>query len=140
MQNTDTPAGASQVSVDELRKFGFIFAGLLVFLFGLLLPWLIHNSIRIWPFYIGMPVALLATVWPAALRPLYVVWMKFGAVMGFINTHIIMTALFFGMLTPIAWMLKLFGKDPMARSLEKTANTYRVTSKPYTKEEMERPY
>lgn len=130
----------SPVSTEDLRKFGFIFSGLVIFLFGLLLPWLLHNSIRIWPFYVGMPVALVAAVWPAALRPLYVVWMKFGAVMGFINTHIIMTALFFCMLTPIAWILKLFGKDPMARTLEKSADTYRVISKPYAKEEMEKPY
>ncbi len=130
----------ANVSTEELRKFGFIFSGILVFVFGMLLPWLLHGTIRIWPFYIGMPVALLATAWPAALRPLYVVWMKFGAVMGFINTHIIMTALFFCMLTPIAGLLKLFGKDPMKRTLEKSAASYRVVSKPYVREEMEKPY
>lgn len=130
----------ANVSTEELRKFGFIFSGILVFLFGLLIPWLLNHGIRFWPFYIGMPVALLATVWPAGLRPLYVVWMKFGAVMGFINTHIIMTALFFCMLTPIAWLLKLFGKDPMKRTLEKSTASYRVVSKPYAKEEMEKPY
>jgi len=133
-------ANNSPVSVEELRKFGFIFSGLLVFLFGLLLPWLLHNTIRVWPFYIGMPVALLATVWPAALRPLYVVWMKFGAVMGFINTHIIMSALFFGMFVPLAWIFKLLGKDPMARKLEKSASSYRVKSAAYTKEQMEKPF
>ena len=135
MQNANAP-----VSVDELRKFGFIFAGLLIFLFGLLLPWLLHNSIRVWPFYIGVPVALIAAVAPPALRPLYVVWMKFGAVMGFINTHIIMVVLFFCMFTPIAWIMKLLGKDPMARKLERAAQSYRVKSSAYTKDQMEKPY
>jgi hypothetical protein len=130
----------SSVSVEELRKFGFIFAGILIFLLGLLIPYWKHHEIRVWPFYVGMPVALLATVWPAALRPLYVVWMKFGAVMGFINTRIIMSVFFFVLLTPIAWIFKLLGKDPMARALEKSTNTYRVISKPYAKEEMEKPY
>jgi hypothetical protein len=128
------------VSIDELRKFGFIFAGILVFLFGLLLPYWRHHIIRVWPFYIGMPVALLAAIWPAGLRPLYIVWMKFGAVMGFINTRIIMSVFFFVMLTPIAWLMKVVGKDPLARALEKSANTYRVNSMPYTKEHMEKPY
>lgn len=135
MQNANAP-----VSVDELRKFGFIFAGIIAVLFGLLVPWLRSNTINVWPFYIGAPIAFLAAAWPAALRPLYIVWMKFGAVMGFINTHIIMTALFFCMLTPIAWIMKLFGKDPMARKLEKTAQTYRVKSSVYTKDQMEKPY
>lgn len=130
----------SPVSVEELRKFGFIFAGIIIFLFGLFLPYLKHHEIRLWPFYIGLPVALLAAVWPAALRPFYVVWMKFGAVMGFINTRIIMSVFFFVMITPLAWVFKLLGKDPMARALEKSANTYRVVSKPYAKEEMEKPY
>ncbi|HET8711382.1 MAG TPA: SxtJ family membrane protein, partial [Spongiibacteraceae bacterium] len=127
-------------SVEELRKFGFIFAGILIFLFGLLLPYLKHHEIRVWPFYIGMPVALLATVRPAGLRPLYVVWMKFGEVMGFINTRIIMSIFFFVLLTPIAWLMKALGKDPLARTLEKSVNSYRVTSKPYAKDEMEKPY
>jgi len=140
MQNAYVLAHTSQVSVEELRKFGFIFSGLLVFLFGLLLPWLIHHTIRVWPFYVGLPVALLGVVWPAALRPLYIVWMKFGAVMGFINTHIIMSVLFFCMITPLAWLFKLLGKDPMARKLEKTAQSYRVKSTVYTKDQMEKPY
>ena len=130
----------SPVSVEELRKFGFMFAGILIFLFGILLPWLIHHTIRVWPFYLGLPVALLAAVWPAGLRPFYRLWMKFGAVMGFINTHIIMTVLFFLMLTPIAWIMKALGKDPMARALEKSAQSYRVKSAAYTKDQMEKPY
>ena len=135
MQTTLAP-----VDNKELRKFGFIFAGILIVLFGLLLPWLRDHDPHRWPFYIGVPVALLAAIWPAALRPLYIVWMKFGAVMGFINTRIIMSVFFFLLLTPIAWVMKLAGKDPMARALEKTAKTYRVTSSPYDKEHMEKPY
>jgi hypothetical protein len=135
MHNNNAP-----VNVTELRKFGFIFAGILIFLLGLLIPYWKHHEIRAWPFYIGLPVATLAAIWPAALRPLYVVWMKFGAVMGFINTRIIMSIFFFVLLTPIAWIFKLLGKDPMARALEKSVTTYRVVSKPYAKEEMEKPY
>lgn len=135
MQNTNAP-----VSVAELRKFGFIFAGLLICLFGLLIPYWRHHEIRLWPFYIGTPIALIAAISPPALHPLYVVWMKFGNVMGFINTRIIMSVFFFAMITPLAWIFKLLGKDPMARALEKSANTYRVVSKPYAKEEMEKPY
>ena len=140
MQKDNSPVGTLRVNSEELRKFGFIFAGVLIFLFGLLLPYWKHHTIRLWPIYIGMPVALLAAVWPAGLRPLYVVWMKFGAMMGFINTRIIMSVFFFVMLTPIAWLMKALGKDPMARTLEKSAHTYRVTSTPYTKEHMEKPY
>lgn len=135
MQNSNAP-----VDNNELRKFGFIFSGILVGLLGLLLPWLRDHEPHRWPFYIGVPVAVLAAIWPAALRPLYIVWMKFGAVMGFINTRIIMSIFFFVLLTPVGWLMKLLGKDPLARALEKSAKTYRVTSSAYTKEQMEKPY
>jgi hypothetical protein len=124
----------------ELRKFGFLFAGILIGLFALLLPWWKERAIPLWPFYIGVPIALLAAIWSVALRPLYIVWMKFGAVMGFINTRIIMSVFFFVLLTPIAWIMKMRGKDPMARALEKSTATYRVISAPYTKDQMEKPY
>lgn len=135
MQTTNTP-----VDEQELRKFGFIFAGILIFVFGLILPYWIHHTIRQWPFYIGLPVALLAAVIPAWLRPLYVVWMKFGAVMGFINTHIIMFILFYGLMTPIGWLLRLSGKDLLAQKLVREQPSYRVPSEPYLKEHMEKPY
>jgi endonuclease/exonuclease/phosphatase (EEP) superfamily protein YafD len=135
MQNNNAP-----VSAQDLRKFGFIFAGILILIFGLLLPYWLHGTIRVWPFYIGLPVVLLAAVVPTWLRPLYVVWMKFGAVMGFINTHIIMFILFYGMLTPIGWLLRLFGKDLLAQKLSREQLSYRVQSQHYPKEHMEKPY
>jgi hypothetical protein len=128
------------VNAQELRKFGFIFAGILIFIFGLLLPYWLHGRIRVWPIYIGLPIALLAAVAPTWLRPLYVVWMKFGAVMGFVNTRIIMFVLFYGMLTPIGWLLRLLGKDLLAQKLSSEQISYRVQSQSYPKEHMEKPY
>jgi len=124
----------------ELRKFGFIFSGILIVLFAGLLPWLREHPLPRWPFYIGVPVAALALAWPAGLRPLYRVWMKFGAVMGAINTRIIMTVFFFVILAPIGWVMRLAGKDPMARALDRSATSYRVPSAAHDKEHVEKPY
>jgi len=124
----------------ELRKFGFIFSGILLVLFAGLLPWLRERPLPMWPFYIGVPVAALALLWPAGLRPLYIAWMKFGAVMGAINTRIIMTVFFFVVVTPIGWLMRLSGKDPMARVLDKSATSYRVRSSVQEREQVEKPY
>lgn len=128
------------VSAQELRKFGFIFGGILVGLFGLLLPYLKHHTPHQWPFYIGLPVALLAALMPAWLRPLYTVWMKFGEVVGFINTRIIMGILFFCVMTPLGWLMRLFGKDLLRQKLSPEQPSYRVPSQHYSKEHMEKPY
>lgn len=123
-----------------LRKFGFIFAALVLVLFELLVPWLRERPWPLWPLYIATPVAALALVWPAGLRPLYRVWMKFGDVMGYINTRIIMSVLFFIILTPIGWLLRAFGKNPLVRTFDRAAVSYRVPSHAQTKEHLEKPY
>ena len=122
-----------------LRNFGLLFSGILIVLFGLLLPWLFERGLPRWPFYIGVPVALLALVWPLALTPLFKVWMKFGLVMGRINTFIILNVLFFAILTPIGWLMRLSGKDPMARGFDAARASYRVNRQPEDKDQMEKP-
>lgn len=124
----------------ELRKFGFIFAAIVIVLFELLLPWLKHRPLPLWPVYVATPVALLAAVLPAALGPFYAVWMKFGAVMGAINTRILMSVVFFVLLTPIGWIMRLRGKDPLALRLDRTTGSYRVVSTARNKEQVEKPY
>jgi Saxitoxin biosynthesis operon protein SxtJ len=130
----------SPVDHRELRQFGFLFAGILIALFELLLPWLRGRPWPLWPLYIGVPVATLALVWPAALRPLYVVWMKFGAVMGWINTRVIMCVFFFAILTPIGWLLRWRGRDPLVRTFDRSAGSYRVASETPSKDQLEKPY
>jgi hypothetical protein len=133
---------SAPVRIDKpmLRNFGLLFGGILIGLFGLLLPWLFGRPLPRWPFYVGAPVALLALVWPLALGPLFRVWMKFGAVMGRINTFIILNLLFFVVLTPIGWLMRLAGKDPLARRFEAERASYRIVRQPESKEHMEKPY
>jgi len=54
----------------------------------------------------------------------YIPWMAIGFVMGTIVSNVILMLLYFGMITPIAIVFKLMGRDPMQRSLEPTASTY----------------
>src|SRR5262245_6805090 len=124
----------------ELRKFGFVFAGILLLLFEGLLPWLKHKPLPGWPLSIAIPIAVLALIWPAALRPFHAAWMKFGAVMGFINTRIIMSVLFFAVLTPIGALLRALNKNPLVRRFDREAGSYRVASAAHSKEDLEKPY
>lgn len=127
-------------SPQELRKFGFLFAAIFLGLFELLIPWLKDRPLPLWPLYIVVPIATLALVWPAALGPFYKVWMKFGLIAGAINTRILMSLIFFVMLTPIAWLLRAMGKDLLALRLDSAADSYRVTSAVRAKEQVEKPY
>jgi hypothetical protein len=130
------------MSIDsvELRKFGILFAMITMALFGLLLPWWGDRALPAWPFFVGLPLVLLAVLCPAVLLPLYKLWMKIGELLGYINTRIIMTFVFFVMLTPLAWCLRIIGRDLLAREFSKTERSYRVASECYTKAQMEKPY
>jgi hypothetical protein len=131
---------APDIDKKMLRHFGLLFAGILVALFALLLPWLLERPLPRWPFYIAVPVAALALAWPMGLKPLYQIWMKFGAVMGFINTHIILGLLFFVLVTPMALVMRLLGKDPMARRFDHNLASYRRVHQAQSREHMEKPY
>jgi len=130
-----------------LRKFGLTTGAIVAGLFGLLLPllfWLFGSKplhVPLWPWILAGALALLAVAFPEALRPIYKGWMKFGAVLGFINTRIILGLAFFVIVLPIGLLMRLSGHDPMRRSKKGTEPTYRVPSKvPSSSRRMENPF
>jgi hypothetical protein len=124
----------------ELRSFGLVFAAIVIGLFGLLIPWLREHPLPNWPFSVGIVFVALALLFPLGLKPFFKLWMKFGAVMGFINTRIILAVFFFLFVTPIGWIMRAFKYDPMRRQIQADATSYRIASKPQTKEDLEKPY
>lgn len=124
----------------ELRKFGFILAGGLIGIFGLLFPWLGERSLPWWPFIAGGVFALAGLVMPAALGPVYRVWMKIGHVLGWINTRIILGVVFFLIFLPVSLIFRVIGKDPMARKLDDETTSYRVESHQPQTDHLEKPF
>jgi hypothetical protein len=122
------------------RKFGLVTAAIIVGLFGLALPWLFDAHYRLWPWILAGIMAALALIVPMALQPIYIVWMKFGNVMGWINTRLILGILFYLIFLPVGIIMRIAGKDPMHRKLEKGVTSYRVTSTAEAKDNVERPY
>ena len=123
-----------------LRKFGLVTGAIVLALFWLLLPWIFDHKLPYWPWYIAGPLWVLAIVFPSALNPVYHVWMRFGLVVGWINTRIILGVLFYSVFTPVSLLLKIMGKDPMRRKKEPTSDSYRVATNIQPREHMEKPY
>ena len=55
-----------------------------------------------------------AAVAPALLRPVYRAWMRLGEALAWVNTRIILTLIFFLVVTPIGLVMRLFGRSPIA--------------------------
>jgi hypothetical protein len=138
----DMSVDTSKVTTPELRKFGLMFGAIIIGLFGLFIPWIADAQILVTgkAFTLGAIFIVWGLILPATLKPVYSLWMKFGGVAGYINTHIIMVLLFALIITPIGLIMRLFN-DPMRRSLKDDSESYRVLreqDKPKT--HMERPF
>ena len=124
----------------ELRKFGLVFAGMFILIFGLLLPWIWDKSSPMWPWIVAAVFIAAALLVPMALGPVYRLWMKIGHVLGWINTRIILGIMFFLMFAPVALLLRLLRKDMLRQRLDTAATTYRIASEELPRDRMERPY
>lgn len=74
----------------------------------------------------GAGSALFSLVFPAANRPLYVTLAVFAFPIGFVVSHVVLAFLFFGILTPVALVFRLVGRDPLARRFEPERESYWV--------------
>ena len=124
----------------ELRKFGLVFATAMVLIFGLFFPWLLERPWPTWPWIVAAVFVVPALLFPQVLKPVFLLWMKIGHALGWINSRIILGILFFLMFAPVALVLRLLGKDMLKRRLDASATTYRIASEHLPRDRMERPY
>lgn len=123
-----------------LRNFGLTTGGIVAVLFGLCFPWLLDRPIPRWPFVILVALGGVGLVAPMALRPVYHGWMRFGLLMSKITTPLIMGLVFFVVVTPMSLLMRLMGKDYMARRLRDGAPSYRIKSDATPPNRLEKPF
>jgi hypothetical protein len=113
----------------QLRSFGLIVAvGFLVI--GLWPIIFRHHSPKMGALAVGIISGTAGLLFPTALRQPYRIWMAAGDVLGWINSKIILSALYFVLLTPVRFLMKLSGYDAMNRKFDRKATTYRVPRNP----------
>ena len=123
-----------------LRDFGLTFGAAIVIIFGLLLPWLLELDWPAWPWIFAAPLWLLALVQPMWLRWTYRAWMGFGLLANRVMTPLVLGIVFFVMISPMAMVRRLRGKDPMQRTLDPNQESYRIKSTKSPKEKLEKPF
>jgi hypothetical protein len=107
----------------QLRSFGLIVGG--VFLAIGLWPLVRGGNYRFWAVTLAALLVMPAIVAPGLLKYPNAVWMRIGHVLGWINTKVILSAMFIAVFTPTAAILRLLGKDPLHRSFS-DADSYRI--------------
>ena len=111
----------NDVKIGSNKSFGIVF--FIVFLLISLYPLTNHENIRIWSLIISLIFLILGLLNSKILNPFNKLWFKFGMILGRIISPIIMSIIFFLVVTPIALIMKLLKKDILNLKFNKT-NTY----------------
>ncbi|MFA5996855.1 MAG: SxtJ family membrane protein [Candidatus Paceibacterota bacterium] len=111
---------AIDASSSKLRQFGLFVGGILA-VAGLFMY--LKGALPVWLF-IGIVLIALGVAIPIALRYPYYAWMALAAVLGLVVAPVVLTALFYLLLTPIGLLQRVFGTDPLARRFEPGAASY----------------
>ena len=97
------------VKISSNRSFGIVF--FVVFLLIALYPLIYEGDVRIWSLIISIIFLILGLLDSKILAPLNKIWFKFGILLGKIVSPLIMGIIFFFVVTPIGFMMRILGKD-----------------------------
>jgi hypothetical protein len=106
----------------ELRKFGLLVGGVFALLGAV--AWLRHKPVA--PFLLtpGILLIFFGLAAPKALKYVYLVWMSLAIVLGFVVSNILLTLLFYAVVTPIGLMARCSGKDFLGLKLDPKAASH----------------
>ena len=68
--------------------------------------------------------AILGSLAPVVVKPLFYAWMTMALALGFVMTRVLLTIFFFLVLTPVALIFRLIGRDALHRKLDRDAPSY----------------
>ena len=126
----------------QLRQFGLMVGGVLV-LIGL---WKLyqgkHKMVRLILWSVGGLLIITGSIVPTLLTPVYWIWMKLAHLLGWVNTRLLLGIIFFVIITPMAIVMKVFGRDALNRKIDKNVNSYWIPRPPIAsiKEHCERQF
>lgn len=106
----------------ELRKFG-ITLGIVFGLLGTIFC-LRGREYFLYILILSALFLICAFCAPMCLKPVHKLWMTFAMSMGWVMTRVILSILFYLVVTPIGLLARLFGKDFLDIKFDKTATSY----------------
>ena len=123
-----------------LRSFGVVTGIGFSLLIGLLIPWLLGFQLPVWPHIIGATFIGCGLMLPRVLKPVYRVWMGGAKALGFVNSQILLTLIFFLVVTPIGLLRRAVSRDTLGRRFSKKDASYRRASEHRNANHVEKPF
>ena len=99
----------TEIKISSNKSFGVVF--FIVFLLISIYPLINNGELRIWSLITSIIFLFLGLINSKVLTPLNKLWFKFGLLMGKIVSPLIMGIIFFLVVTPTAFIMRIVGKD-----------------------------
>ena len=109
------------------RSFGLLF--FIIFFSFALWPLTKSESLNIYLLFISLIFLILSLINSKLLSPLNKTWVKFGEILGKIIAPIVISLIYFVVLTPISLVVRTFGKDLLGLRYSKKQDTYWIKRK-----------
>ena len=111
----------NDVKLGSNKSFGIVF--FVVFILIGFYPLIKDGNLNISSILIGLIFLILGILNSRFLTPLNKIWFKFGLLLGQLISPIIMGVIFFLVVSPIACLMRVLGKDVL-KLKKKTDNSY----------------
>ena len=113
-----------QPSASDLRWFGAILAAVFAILGGVIALRLGIGTAPKVLWSVGAGLALLYYAVRPLRLPMYLGWMHAVAPLGWVVSHLLLAIIYFGVLTPLALVMRAFGRDALDQAFVASAATY----------------
>lgn len=110
------------------RSFGLTFSAVFTIVALWPLPW--GGEVRAWALALAAAVLALALFRPSVLAPLNALWLKFGLLLHKFTTPLMLGVIFFLVILPLGFLMRLAGKRPLQLRFERHAPTYWIDRNP----------
>jgi hypothetical protein len=88
---------------------------------------------------VGASLLVVGLLLPAVARVFHTAWMRFASALGYVNSRVLLTLMYYLVLTPYGFAMRLAGRDPLKRRA-KPGESYWIPRKTtrQTREQFER--
>ena len=97
------------IKISSNRSFGIVF--FIVFILIAFYPLINQGEVRIWSVLVSLFFLIFGIINSKILTPLNKIWFKFGVFLGKMISPIVMGLIFFLVVTPIGFLMRMLKKD-----------------------------
>lgn len=110
---------------NKIRRFGIVLS-VILFVIGTINLYKNKISFALFFYLADLVTIILVIINPVLLNPIYKFLLFISHIIGWINTRILLCAIYYLVFSPIGLVLRIFRKDPLDRKFDRGKSSYWV--------------